>query len=42
MRLIDIRRTELGIGANVSKTTFEKGYKQQEGFDLHENRAAWI
>jgi hypothetical protein len=42
MRLIGIRITESGIDANVSKTTFEKGYKKQEECDLYENRAARI
>jgi hypothetical protein len=41
MRLINIKRTELGIDANVFKKTFEEGYEQHERCDLHENRTAW-
>lgn len=41
MSFIDIKRTELGIQANVIKKTLEKEYEEHEGCDLHENRAAW-
>jgi hypothetical protein len=40
MRLIDIKRTELGNQANVIKKTLEEGYEEHERRDLHENRTA--
>ena len=41
MRLIDIKRTELGNQANVIKKTLEEAYQEHERCDFHENRAAW-